>query len=115
MSNFTQVTKAEGTYTVTQLAAGYGMSAKALNGLLNHLKIQRQENGQWILYKEHMNKGYTKQEVIRVSRSKVNGDKLQTVWTEAGRKFIDDKLREFYGEEHYNTWFKLDQVGKEKE
>ena len=46
--------------TVTQIAADYGLSAKALNKILHDAHIQRSVNGQWILYSDLMHKGYTK-------------------------------------------------------
>ena len=57
------------TVTTTQIAADYGLSAKKLNKILHDEKIQHKVNDQWILYKEQMNKGYTKSETIDITRS----------------------------------------------
>lgn len=44
---------------ITQIASDYGMSAVAFNKLLQTVGIQHKVNGQWILYKAFMGKGYT--------------------------------------------------------
>lgn len=46
--------------TITQIAADYDITARALNKILEEEKIQRSVGGQWILYKNQMGKGYTK-------------------------------------------------------
>ena len=81
------------TVATTQIAADYGMSAKTLNKILNAQHIIRNVGGQWILYKKHMNKGYTKSETIEVTRK--DGTKkvvMQTKWTQKGRLKIHDIL-----------------------
>ena len=81
------------TVATTQIAADYGMSAKTLNKILNGQHIIRNVGGQWILYKKHMNKGYTKSETIEVTRK--DGTKkvvMQTKWTQKGRLKIHDIL-----------------------
>lgn len=81
------------TLTITQIAADYGMSAKTLNKVLNSQRIIRNVSGQWILFKEHMNKGYTKSETLEVTRK--DGSKkvvMQTRWTQKGRLKIHDIL-----------------------
>ena len=52
------------TMTITQIAADYGLSGLRLNKILHDKKFIRNVNGQWLLYSEHMNKGYTKSETI---------------------------------------------------
>lgn len=50
-------------------------------------------NGQWILYKVHMNKGYTKSETINVARTDgSNKIVMNTKWTQKGRLKIHDIL-----------------------
>lgn len=74
---------------VTQIASDYGISATKLNSILHEEKIQRKVNGQWILYLEYQNKGYTKSETINVGNGRI---KLQTKWTQKGRLKIHEIL-----------------------
>lgn len=81
------------TVATSQIAADYGMSAKALNRILNEEGIQRNVNGQWILYKKHMGKGYTKSKTIQFTHSDGRPDvKMQTQWTQKGRLMIHELL-----------------------
>lgn len=79
----------QGTLTVTQIAADYGLSAKKLNKILHEEKIQHKVNDTWILYTNQMNKGYTKSETLSFEledgRTKT---KLYTKWTQKGRLAI---------------------------
>ena len=45
---------------ITQIAADYGLSAQELNKILHEAGLQRKVGDQWILYKQHMAKGFTK-------------------------------------------------------
>lgn len=77
------------TLTTTQIAADYDMSAKRLNKILHDEGIQRYVNGQWILYKQYMGKGYTKSKTINIVRSDGRSDTvLHTEWTQSGRIMI---------------------------
>lgn len=79
--------------TTTQIAADYNMSAKRLNRILNGEGIQHYVNGQWILYKKHMGKGYTKSKTIKIIRSDEKSDTvLNTEWTQKGRLMIHEIL-----------------------
>lgn len=81
------------TLTTTQIEADYDMSAKQLNKILHEEGIQRYVNGQWILYKEHMGKGYTKSKTINITRSDGRPDTvLNTEWTQKGRLMIHEIL-----------------------
>ena len=51
------ILESPGTLATTQIAADYGMSAKALNRILHEEGIQHCVNGQWILYRKLMGKG----------------------------------------------------------
>lgn len=72
--------------TVSQIAADYGMSAKALNKILYEEGIQNRVGGQWILYRKHMGKGYTKSITHRFEHyDGTPGSKVLTKWTQKGR------------------------------
>jgi phage antirepressor YoqD-like protein len=81
------------TYTVTQIAKEFGMSAEALNRRLHELRVQFKQNGQWLLYAEYQDKGYTKT-VTREHSDHLGNIRTsqQTVWTEPGRRFIHTLL-----------------------
>lgn len=81
------------TMTTSQIAADYGLSARALNLILHEQKLIRNVNGQWILYVDHMNKGYTKSETINISReNKPDKIVINTRWTQKGRLKIHEIL-----------------------
>ena len=54
---------------ITQIAADYGLSAQELNKVLHEAGLQRKVGDQWILYKQHMAKGFTKSETFTFCRS----------------------------------------------
>lgn len=80
---------------ITQIANDYGYSAVAFNRLLKKFKVQRRVNGQWILYKAYMGKGYTstKSKTYQGKHGNLR-TKIYTVWTQKGRRFIYDILKE---------------------
>lgn len=93
-ANYTDnVLSSEGYMTATQIAKDYGKSAKWLNKLLHVEGIQYKSGNQWILYAKYADKGYT------VSGTCVVGDNsyVSTYWTQEGRKFIYDLIKEKYG------------------
>ncbi|BDX45619.1 hypothetical protein L6E_00330 [Enterococcus hirae] len=73
------------TVATSQIAADYGMSAIALNKLLNELGVQHKVSGQWILYRKHMNQGYTKSHTSEIPKAD-GGTKvvMNTKWTQKG-------------------------------
>jgi len=88
------VLKSKDTCTITQIAKEFGISARLLNKKLKDLRIQFKLNGQWVLYAKYQNKGYTRTNTYSET---VNGEARtwhSTVWTEKGRKFIYDLLKE---------------------
>lgn len=81
--------------TITQIAKDYGMSGKRMNEILNHLRVQYKQNGQWLLYSKYQSKGYTSSETM--SFRKDDGriiTKLDTKWTQKGRLFLYELLKE---------------------
>lgn len=86
---FNEVLQSESTYITNQIAKELGTSAISLNKFLSDKKIQYKQNGTWLLYHIHQNKGYTK--TTTFSKTDENGitkTYMNTVWTEKGRLFI---------------------------
>ena len=80
--------------TVSQIAQDYGMSAKAMNKQLADMGIQYICNGQWILYARYKDCGYVSSRCIDITRANGMPDVvLHTEWTQAGRKFLYEKLK----------------------
>lgn len=90
-----RILSTKSTMTITQIAADYDLSAVKLNKILHEAGLQRKVGDQWILYKQHMTKGYTKSETITFTRSDGRLDcKVNTKWTQKGRLKIHDILTE---------------------
>lgn len=87
------ILSSEDTVTITQIAADYGLSAKALNKILNEQGLIRKVGGQWVLYSSHMQKGYTRSETIDVARADGSVKVvMNTKWTQKGRLKIHELL-----------------------
>lgn len=83
-----EILSSKNTLTITQIAADYGMSAIQLNQVLFQKDVQRKVGGQWVLYRKHMNNGYTKSKTFKNE----TGSYVQTQWTQKGRVFIHGLL-----------------------
>lgn len=91
-----EILKSPGTMTITQIAADYGLSAQKLNKLFHQARLQRRVGKQWVLYTEHMNRGYTKSHTIEIVRSDGRPDtQPQTRWTQKGRLKIHEIMTDF--------------------
>ena len=89
------ILQSKGTLATTQVAADYGMSAVSFNKRLKEMRIQRKVNGQWILYTEFMGKGYVHSKTIAFQHSDGRPDtRLSTEWTQRGRMFLYNALKE---------------------
>lgn len=89
-----RILQSKGTVTITQIAKDYEMSGQALNQILHEERVQYKQNGQWLLYRKHHDKGYTKSETIDIRRR--SGDRdvtMNTRWTQKGRLFIHEILK----------------------
>lgn len=92
------------TYTTTQIAKELRMSAQRLNRLLHACGVQFKQSGQWLLYKQYEDKGYTKTRTHICTRS--NGrvqTMLTTVWTEAGRMFLHSTIEKYRNQLDFKT------------
>lgn len=83
------------TVTITQIAADYGMSGQKLNKILNELNVQHKVGGQWILYRKHMQQGYTKSHTSEIPKAD-GGIKvvMNTKWSQKGRLFLYNLLKD---------------------
>ena len=76
---------------ISILAKDYGMGAAAFNKLLHGFKIQFKVGGTWVLYKNYADKGYT---VTRTYHVNDNTTAIHTYWTQRGRFFLYDFLKQ---------------------
>ena len=88
---YEKVLRSDSTFTTTQIAKGFEMSAVGLNKLLENKGIQFYQSGMWILYSKYQDKGYTKVRTYDIGNGKT---RKATVWTEAGVEFISKVLEE---------------------
>lgn len=94
LSYYEKVLRAPGAVAISKIAKDYGMSARRLNKLLHDLGIQYKQGDQWLLYQEHAANGYTKSET---GTSKDGHVWMHTKWTQAGRLFLYDLLKNRFG------------------
>jgi len=71
-----------------------GLSATALNKLLQSKKVIYKVGDTWVPYQQYQNKGYTKPKTSTYSTS--TGETktvIHTYWTESGRSFIHSLIK----------------------
>lgn len=77
------------------IAKDYGMSATKMNQLLRRLKIQYPQAGTWLLYAKYQESGYTHSRTVEyVDSEGIPQIKLNTQWTQKGRLFLYNKLKD---------------------
>lgn len=87
------ILESKGAMATSQIAADYGLTAQKLNKILHEGGVQRNVNGQWLLYAKYMGKGYTKSKTIQIIRSDGRPDSImQTQWTQKVRLMIHEIL-----------------------
>lgn len=91
---YDNVLSADGTLVTTVIAKEFGMRAADLNKLLHKYHVQYKIGGIWVLYAEHQNKKYQKTETTWQDTQWGRKARTWTHWTQEGRKFIHDTLRE---------------------
>ena len=73
------------------IAKDYGMSAVSSNNLLHDMGIQFKIGGTWLLYQKYTGLGYTKSRTYRASE---NTSVIHTYWTQKGRLFLYNLLKQ---------------------
>lgn len=86
---YDRVLKSNETFTTTQVAKIFGMSAIGLNKQLELEGIQFKQRGTWLLKSKYQDKGYAKIETIPYGE---NQSRKQLVWTEKGIEFINSLI-----------------------
>lgn len=76
---------------VTLIAKDYGMPAIRFNKLLHGFHIQYRVGGTWELYQEYASQGYTHGNVYYTKSGEA---KVHTCWTQKGRLFLYEFLKE---------------------
>lgn len=90
-----KILKSTDLVTITQIAKDYGYSGKKMNKVLHNLGVQFKQSGQWLLYTEIHDKGYTNSETVKIIHSDGRpGVKMNTKWTQKGRLFLYGLLKE---------------------
>lgn len=76
--------------SVSKIAKDYGKSAQWLNSKLHELGVQYKKGGTWLLYQKYADKGYTQSTTHVIDEER---NKLFTKWTQKGRLFIYELLK----------------------
>ena len=79
--------------TTTQIAADYGLSAKAFNKVLSNLRVQRKVHGQWVLNADYLGKGYTQSKTHTYPTGDGDKSAMWTYWTQKGRLFVYETFK----------------------
>ncbi|WP_410495181.1 phage regulatory protein/antirepressor Ant [Cellulosilyticum sp. ST5] len=80
---------------ISLIAKDYGMGAQTLNKKLNQFGVQYKRCGIWLLYEKYQAKGYTQSKTQSYPKPDGTiGTQLHTQWTQKGRLFIYDLLKQ---------------------
>lgn len=78
------------TVPITQIAKDYGMSGRKFNELLHELGVQYKFRKTWLLYQQYAECGYTQSRTYAIDD---NRSVMHTYWTQKGRLFLYDLLK----------------------
>ncbi|MDR2559777.1 MAG: phage antirepressor KilAC domain-containing protein [Oscillospiraceae bacterium] len=77
---------------VSVIAKDYGMTAVKFNRMLRDAEIQYKIRGTWLLRNKYSNCGYTVSRTYHLGNGQTA---IHTYWTQRGRKFLYDFLKEY--------------------
>ncbi|WP_406710413.1 phage antirepressor KilAC domain-containing protein [Trueperella pyogenes] len=95
LSYYDMVLQSKDALPITVIAKDYGLSGRKLNQLLHELGVQYKQSGLWLLYAEHAGNGYTDTKTHVIDEG--NHTRIHTYWTQKGRLFIYDLLKNQLG------------------
>jgi prophage antirepressor-like protein len=105
---YEEVLQAKEGITTTIIAKDLVMSAIALNKLLHRHGVIFQVQDTWVLYQKYINCGYTVSKTFtHTDRAGDIRTEIQTYWTEKGRKFIMDGIKNIQGGRKFDEKVKL--------
>lgn len=83
---------------ISKIAKDYGMSAQRMNILLHEMGVQYKQGDIWLLYQQYAGEGYTHTKTdLYVDGEGEQHTRVRTCWTQKGRLFIYDLLKNKYG------------------
>ena len=81
--------------SISKIAKDYGMSAVKMNDLLRDMGIQYRQGNVWLLYQKYAAQGYSSTKTHEyIGSDGTNYAKTATYWTQKGRLFIYNKLKD---------------------
>ena len=81
--------------SISKIAKDYGMSAVRMNETLRELGIQFRQGNVWLLYQKYAAQGYTSTKTHEyIGSDGTNHARTATYWTQKGRVWLYDKLKE---------------------
>lgn len=80
--------------SISKIAKDFGKSARWLNNFLHEKGVQYKQGDTWLLYAKYQDKGYTSTKTQTFPGSDgLTHSKVHTYWTQKGRLFIYDLLK----------------------
>lgn len=102
---FENVLQSESLILSNVIAKELGMSAVSLNKLLHQLGVIYKSGETWVLYQKYQDKGYTGTKTATFTDSfGVERTQVHMYWTEKGRKFIHDVIKEYFKNKGYGKF-----------
>ena len=80
--------------SISTISKDYGWSAKKMNKYLHEKRVQFKQGDIWLLYQKYSEKGYTSTKTHTYLDNDGQHTKVHTYWTQKGRLFIYDLLKE---------------------